>query len=140
MLQTGLLDGIWSHTWSCLRKLEDGDIVNVDVTVYYKGVHGKLFVPCYPFMCHCFYFPYFVIISYLFTGQVIWMRLSLLVMLMMNPNALCSVHTSAWTKQSPLVGFCFLLSDFMVVMLKFMSSGYSVFLLLGPWNFDNLIF
>lgn len=23
------------------RKLEDGDIVNVDVTVYYKGVHGK---------------------------------------------------------------------------------------------------
>lgn len=26
------------------RKLEDGDIVNVDVTVYYKGVHGeKLF-------------------------------------------------------------------------------------------------
>lgn len=25
----------------CLRKLEDGDIINVDVTVYYKGVHGK---------------------------------------------------------------------------------------------------
>ncbi|XP_050282088.1 methionine aminopeptidase 1A-like isoform X1 [Quercus robur] len=24
------------------RKLEDGDIVNVDVTVYYKGVHGDL--------------------------------------------------------------------------------------------------
>lgn len=23
------------------RKLEDGDIVNVDVTVYYKGVHGE---------------------------------------------------------------------------------------------------
>jgi hypothetical protein len=23
------------------RKLEDGDIVNIDVTVYYKGVHGK---------------------------------------------------------------------------------------------------
>lgn len=26
---------------NCFRKLEDGDIVNVDVTVYYKGVHGK---------------------------------------------------------------------------------------------------
>ncbi|KAJ0111907.1 hypothetical protein Patl1_00238 [Pistacia atlantica] len=24
------------------RKLEDGDIVNIDVTVYYKGVHGDL--------------------------------------------------------------------------------------------------
>jgi methionine aminopeptidase len=24
------------------RKLEDGDIVNIDVTVYYKGVHGKV--------------------------------------------------------------------------------------------------
>ena len=24
------------------RKLEDGDIVNVDVTVYYKGVHGEV--------------------------------------------------------------------------------------------------
>ncbi|KAM1252412.1 hypothetical protein ACFX13_041259 [Malus domestica] len=24
------------------RKLEDGDIINVDVTVYYKGVHGDL--------------------------------------------------------------------------------------------------
>lgn len=23
------------------RKLEDGNIVNVDVTVYYKGVHGR---------------------------------------------------------------------------------------------------
>ncbi|KAG5069377.1 hypothetical protein JHK85_001754 [Glycine max] len=27
---------------SLCRKLEDGDIVNVDVTVYYKGVHGDL--------------------------------------------------------------------------------------------------
>ncbi|KAJ6679462.1 METHIONINE AMINOPEPTIDASE 1 [Salix purpurea] len=26
----------------CFRKLEDGDIVNIDVTVYYKGVHGDL--------------------------------------------------------------------------------------------------
>lgn len=26
---------------NCFRKLEDGDIVNVDVTVYYKGYHGK---------------------------------------------------------------------------------------------------
>lgn len=25
--------------------LEDGDIVNVDVTVYYKGVHGENYVP-----------------------------------------------------------------------------------------------
>ena len=24
------------------RKLEDGDIVNVDVNVYYKGVHGEV--------------------------------------------------------------------------------------------------
>ncbi|TKY63694.1 Methionine aminopeptidase 1A [Spatholobus suberectus] len=24
------------------RKLEDGDVVNIDVTVYYKGVHGDL--------------------------------------------------------------------------------------------------
>ncbi|XP_042468038.1 methionine aminopeptidase 1A-like [Zingiber officinale] len=27
---------------SDLRRLEDGDIVNVDVTVYYKGIHGDL--------------------------------------------------------------------------------------------------
>ena len=26
------------------RKLEDGDIVNVDVTVYYKGVHGEKYI------------------------------------------------------------------------------------------------
>lgn len=33
-----------NHTYSQLsfyRRLEDGDIVNVDVTVYYKGVHGE---------------------------------------------------------------------------------------------------
>ncbi|GKD37664.1 methionine aminopeptidase 1A, partial [Tanacetum coccineum] len=24
------------------RKLEDGDIVNIDVSIYYKGVHGDL--------------------------------------------------------------------------------------------------
>lgn len=29
---------------SCFRVLEDGDIVNVDVTVYYKGVHGEEYV------------------------------------------------------------------------------------------------
>lgn len=68
------------------------------------------------------------------------MRLSLLVMLMMNPNALCSVHMSAWTKQSPSVGFVLYYLISMVVMLKFMLSGYLVFLLLGPLNFDNLIF
>lgn len=28
----------------CCRTLEDGDIVNVDVTVYYKGVHGTKLV------------------------------------------------------------------------------------------------
>lgn len=27
--------------FDCFRKLEDGDIVNVDVTVCYKGYHGK---------------------------------------------------------------------------------------------------
>ncbi|KAJ4829976.1 Microtubule-associated protein 1A [Turnera subulata] len=27
---------------SCCTELEDGDIVNVDITVYYKGVHGDL--------------------------------------------------------------------------------------------------
>jgi len=30
-----------NYLFSFNRKLEDGDIVNVDVTVYYKGVHGK---------------------------------------------------------------------------------------------------
>ncbi|GJN19839.1 hypothetical protein PR202_gb07152 [Eleusine coracana subsp. coracana] len=39
---------IWSvnevicHGIPDARKLEDGDIVNIDVTVYYKGVHGDL--------------------------------------------------------------------------------------------------
>ena len=28
-------------TWCC-RPLEEGDIVNVDITVYYKGMHGDL--------------------------------------------------------------------------------------------------
>lgn len=37
---------VWMGFIQCIivnhfRKLEDGDIVNVDVTVYYKGVHGK---------------------------------------------------------------------------------------------------
>lgn len=31
-------------TSNCFRELKDGDIVNVDVTVYYKGVHGKPFL------------------------------------------------------------------------------------------------
>ena len=26
--------------WSCSRPLQDGDIVNVDVTVYLDGFHG----------------------------------------------------------------------------------------------------
>ncbi|RRT68855.1 hypothetical protein B296_00037959 [Ensete ventricosum] len=34
--------GIPDASLSCCRKLKDGDIVNVDVTVYYKGVHGEL--------------------------------------------------------------------------------------------------
>lgn len=31
-----------SLCFDCFRKLEDGDIVNVDVTVCYKGCHGML--------------------------------------------------------------------------------------------------
>ncbi|KAF6146521.1 hypothetical protein GIB67_039606 [Kingdonia uniflora] len=31
-----------TNTYVCCRRLEDGDIVNVDVTVCYKGVHGDL--------------------------------------------------------------------------------------------------
>lgn len=32
----------YSLCFNCFRKLEDGDIVNVDVTVCYKGCHGML--------------------------------------------------------------------------------------------------
>jgi len=32
----------------CFRKLEDGDIVNVDVTVYYRGVHGEKYISLEP--------------------------------------------------------------------------------------------
>lgn len=28
--------------WCLCRPLEEGDIVNVDITVYYKGMHGDL--------------------------------------------------------------------------------------------------
>lgn len=48
---------------ACFRKLEDGDIVNVDVTVYYKGVHGKrtflisYIVSCLQKVYNSFFFP-----------------------------------------------------------------------------------
>lgn len=30
----------WFHTLVCSRPLEDGDIVNIDITVYLDGYHG----------------------------------------------------------------------------------------------------
>ncbi|KAL3814932.1 hypothetical protein ACJIZ3_016200 [Penstemon smallii] len=38
----GSVNEVICHGIPDARKLEDGDIVNVDVTVYYKGVHGDL--------------------------------------------------------------------------------------------------